>query len=87
MNTIKPVNGILWDDAVICNVKWTGARLRDVLLHLDVSFTGAAYVLFESHVTPCQDDTYYGASIELEKALSDDGDVLLAYEVRSFRLS
>ena len=83
MNNIKPVNGILWDDAVICNVRWAGARLCDVLRYSGVVLDDAAHVLFESHITPCQDDTYYGASIELKKALDHKGDVLLAYEVRS----
>ncbi|TCD65678.1 hypothetical protein EIP91_002305 [Steccherinum ochraceum] len=87
MNEIKPVNGILWDDAVICNVRWAGARLRDVLLHAGVAIDSAAHVLFESHITPCQDDTYYGASIELKKALSLDGEVLLAYEMNGEMLS
>ena len=87
MNTVKPVRGILWDDGVICNSRWGGVRLRDVLMSCNLDLVTAAHVQFASHVTPCEDDTYYGSSIPLEKAMDQDGDVLLAFEVRSrFRL-
>ena len=85
MNTVKKVNGVLWDDGVICNAKWGGVRLRDVLLHANVNLDGAVHVQFSSHVTPCEDDEYYGASIPLEKAMDEQGDVLLAWEVRAIR--
>ena len=78
---VKKVNGILWDDGVICNAKWGGVRLRDVLLHAQVNLEGAQHVQFASHVTPCEDDAYYGASIPLAKAMDEHGDVLLAWEV------
>ena len=78
---MKKVNGILWDDGVICNTKWGGVRLRDVLLDAKVNLDGSQHVQFASHVTPCEDDTYYGASIPLEKAMDERGDVLLAWEV------
>ena len=82
MNVVKPVRGILWDDGVICNARWGGVRLRDVLLDAGVDSTGNAHVQFASHVTLCEDDTYYGASIPLEKAMDEHGDVLLAFQVR-----
>ncbi|CCL98775.1 uncharacterized protein FIBRA_00780 [Fibroporia radiculosa] len=103
MSSIKRVVGLLWDDGVIANCKWGGARLRDVLSTVlspstITNMTGKTsaeteastgpsglYVRFNSHVTPCQDDTYYGASISLEKALSDD--VLLGYEMNDEPLS
>ena len=78
---MKKVNGILWDDGVICNAKWGGVRLRDVLVDAHVDLDGAHHVQFASHVTPCEDDAYYGASIPLEKAMDEQGDVLLAWEV------
>ncbi|KAJ3555748.1 hypothetical protein NM688_g2404 [Phlebia brevispora] len=87
MNNVKPVRGILWDDGVVCNARWGGVRLRDVLLKADVSLDGAAHVQFASHVTLCEDDTYYGASIPLEKAMDIDGDVLLAFEMNGAPLS
>lgn len=93
MSTIKPVVGVLWDDGVIANCKWGGARLRDVLAAAglpeallqrgsEIETTAGPsglFVRFNSSVTPTENDTYYGASISLEKALSNDA--LLAYEV------
>lgn len=81
MALIKPVHGIIWDAGVICNAGWTGIRLSDVLRIAGVQIDKAAHVCFSSHVTRCQDDDYYGASIPLKKGLDDKGDVLLAYEV------
>lgn len=83
MNDIKAVRGILWDDGVVCNARWGGVRLRDVLLYANVDTEGAAHVQFASHVTLCEDDAYYGSSIPLEKAMDESGDVLLAYQVRT----
>ena len=82
MDQVKKVNGILWDDGVVCNAKWGGTRLRDVLLDAKLDFANMEHVQFASHVTPCEDDTYYGASIPLQKAMDEQGDVLLAWEVR-----
>ncbi|GJF00069.1 molybdopterin binding oxidoreductase [Phanerochaete sordida] len=87
MDQVKKVNGILWDDGVICNAKWGGVRLRDVLLDAGVELEGNAHVQFSSHVTPCQDDVDYGASIPLEKVMDEDGDVLLAWEMNGEYMS
>ncbi|KAI0661859.1 molybdopterin binding oxidoreductase [Cubamyces menziesii] len=89
MDGVKKVRGVLWNDGVICNARWAGARLHDVLQHvgLDVDALTGWHVWFESHVTLCQDDNYYGASIPLTKAVSPDGDVLLAYEMNDQPLS
>lgn len=83
MNRIKKVKGILWDDGVVCNAKWGGVRLRDLLLDAGVDLENNEHVQFASHVTLCEDDTYYGASIPLEKAMDEEGDVLIAWEVCS----
>ncbi|TFY64127.1 hypothetical protein EVJ58_g2827 [Rhodofomes roseus] len=99
MSTLKPVVGVLWDDGVIANCKWAGARLRDVLAAAGLpgslldqasdleTTTGPSglYVRFNSSVTPTENDAYYGASISLEKALSNDA--LLAYEMNDAPLS
>ena len=91
MSLIKEVRGILWDNGVIANCRWRGVRLRDILLRAGLAkeLEGNAqtqyegyHVWFASHVSVCQDDSYYGGSIPLEKALDPDGDVLLAMEVR-----
>ncbi|CDO71801.1 hypothetical protein BN946_scf184939.g25 [Trametes cinnabarina] len=89
MNKVKKVHGVLWYDGVICNARWAGARLRDVLLNVGVDSDELAdwHVWFASHVTKCQDDDYYGGSIPLSKAMSLDDDVLLAYEMNGQPLS
>lgn len=83
--TGRNVNGIKWSEGIIANVRWTGAPLRDILLHAGVPDDRASWeglhVCFASNIEPCQDDRWYGSSIPLEKAMSEDGDVLLAYEV------
>ncbi|XP_062843222.1 sulfite oxidase, mitochondrial isoform X2 [Trichomycterus rosablanca] len=83
MNKVKRVKGLNWGISAISNAKWSGARLTDVLHHYgfgpDVAST-ARHVRFEgldSDVT----GTAYGASIPLNKAVGEDGDVLLAYEM------
>ncbi|XP_067287332.1 sulfite oxidase, mitochondrial [Pseudorasbora parva] len=83
MNSIKQVKGLNWGIAAISNATWSGARLRDVLLHYGFGPEVAAkaqHVQFEGldmDVT----GTAYGASIPLNKAVSEEGDVLLAYEM------
>ena len=83
----KGVEGIKWDEGAICNCRWAGARLRDVLLRAGVKPHSQAlgaemYASFASRVTPCQDDDRgFGASIGLSKAMDLAGDVLIAYEV------
>ena len=87
MSRIKKVKGILWDDGVVCNAKWGGVRLRDVLLDAQVDLENNAHVQFASYVTLCEDDTYYGSSIPLQKAMDEQGDVLIAWEVSKLSLS
>jgi sulfite oxidase len=84
----KP-EGLQWAEGTIANCVWAGAKLRDVLLHAGVPLRPDAgqedlHVRFASHVTPCEQDGWYGGSIPLDKAMdeSEKGDVLLAYEVR-----
>ncbi|PCH42229.1 molybdopterin binding oxidoreductase [Wolfiporia cocos MD-104 SS10] len=100
MSGVKPVVGVLWDDGVVANCTWAGARLRDILANAGVQLPlttviaisdkdnalfdapagpSGIHVRLNSRVTPCEDDAYYGASIPLEKALSED--VLIAYEM------
>lgn len=82
---MKEVNGIDWFDGAVMNCKWRGPRLRDVLLKAGVEIERAkwadAHVAFACHQTPCQDDEWYGASIPLARAMSEDADVLVALEV------
>lgn len=83
--TGKSVQGINWSEGTIANVRWTGAPLRDILLCAGVPDDSASWeglhACFASNIAPCEQATYYGGSIPLERAMSHDGDVLLAYEV------
>lgn len=86
--TGKSVEGILWGEGAVCNVKWAGVRLRDLVLCAglsdDIPSDAAVqqlHLCFASHVTTCQEDGWFGASIPLEKALDECGDAILAYEV------
>lgn len=82
MAMIKEVKGITWDNGVIANCRWKGLRLRDILIRAGVDETQAKHIWFASNVSICQDDTYYGGSIPISKAMDPEGDVLLALEVR-----
>ncbi|XP_028301843.1 sulfite oxidase, mitochondrial [Gouania willdenowi] len=83
MNKVKLVKGLNWGIAAISNATWGGAKLRDVLLaagyNPDVA-QWAHHVQFEG-LDKDVTGTTYGASIPLKKAVSEDGDVLLAYEM------
>lgn len=45
------------------------------------------HVAFACFQTECQDERWYGASIELERAMREDGDVILALEMNGKPLS
>ena len=83
--TGKSVDGVKWSEGTIANVRWGGAPLRDILLLAGVADDSASWeglhTCFASNIAPCEQDTYYGGSIPLERAMSKDADVLLAYEV------
>jgi len=81
MGAIKKVSGIGWEDGVICNSHWGGVRVCDVLNYVGIKPDAFAHVCFASYVTLCQDDDYYGASVPLAKAMSPEGDVLLAFDM------
>ncbi|XP_073772158.1 sulfite oxidase, mitochondrial isoform X2 [Danio rerio] len=83
MNKVKQVKGLNWGIAAISNATWSGASLREVLLHY--GFTpevaiNAKHIQFEG-LDKDVTGAAYGASIPLNKALSEEGDVLLAYEM------
>ncbi|EKM58404.1 uncharacterized protein PHACADRAFT_252696 [Phanerochaete carnosa HHB-10118-sp] len=84
----KPIHGVLRKE--IANVIWGGVRLRDLLLAARVRSVshrpGKTYAHFVSHITePGKPDELFGTSVPLEKVLSEDGDVLLAYEMNGKR--
>uniref|UniRef100_A0A4W6F3D2 sulfite oxidase n=1 Tax=Lates calcarifer TaxID=8187 RepID=A0A4W6F3D2_LATCA len=88
MNKVKQVKGLNWGIAAISNATWSGAKLRDVLLAAgygpDVA-KWARHVQFEG-LDKDVTGTTYGASIPLNKAVSEEGDVLLAYEMNGEEL-
>jgi sulfite oxidase len=79
---LKEVEGIDWGDAAVMNCYWKGPRLRDVLQHAGVQEARPdLHVAFSSYQVQCQEDKWFGGSVELARALSDDADVILALEV------
>nr|XP_020448909.1 sulfite oxidase, mitochondrial isoform X2 [Monopterus albus] len=88
MNKVKQVKGLNWGLAAIGNATWSGAKLRDVLLAAgygsDVA-QWARHVQFEGLDKDVM-GTAYGASIPVNKAVSEEGDVLLAYEMNGEEL-
>lgn len=83
---LKEVKGLDWCDGAIMNCSWKGPRLRDVLLAAGVRWTegkvdGALHVAFSCYQTLCQDDSYYGGSVELERVMDPNAEVILALEV------
>ncbi|XP_018580721.2 sulfite oxidase, mitochondrial isoform X2 [Scleropages formosus] len=86
MNQVKQVKGLNWGIAAISNATWAGARLRDVLLEAGYKpgskFQHVQFEGLDHDVT----GTTYGASIPIRKAMSEEGDVLLAYEMNGEEL-
>lgn len=81
---IKEVQGIDWNDGAIMNCAWKGPKLKDILNKAGVDLTDwkTAHVEFACHQAVCQQDDWYGASLELERVMADDAEILLALEVR-----
>lgn len=85
----KDVEGIKWGEATVANIRFTGVPLRDVLLSAglhykdDPSVISKLHVCFASHASECQEDSWFGASIPLGKALDEEGGVIIAIGVRT----
>ncbi|KAF9223679.1 hypothetical protein BS17DRAFT_684205, partial [Gyrodon lividus] len=83
--TGRGVQGINWSEGTISNVCWAGAPLRDILIRAGVPEDSESHkglhACFASNIAPCEQDSWYGGSIPLEKVMSECGDVLLAYEM------
>jgi sulfite oxidase len=81
---LKEVDGIDWGDAAIMNCKWRGPRLRDVLHRAGVDQCKGRpglHVAFSSFQVQCEEDEWFGGSVELERGLDEEADVILALEV------
>ena len=82
---LKEVDGIDWGDGAVMNCSWKGPRLSEVLRRAGIKVENRikAHVAFSCFQTQVQQDSWYGGSIELERAMKDEYDVILALEVRS----
>lgn len=84
---LKEVSGIDWFDGAVMNCKWRGPRLRDVLRRAGLKekeenlAKSPLHVAFACNQVECQDDSYYGASIEIWRAMELDREVILALDV------
>ena len=79
---MKDVDGIDWGDGAVMNCSWEGPRLRDVLLAAGIQVEKLkGHVAFACFQTQTQDDSWYGGSIELSRAASQEGEVILALKV------
>ena len=80
---LKEVDGIDWGDGAVMNCKWRGPKLRDILddAGINIQDLQGAHVAFACYQTHVQNSEWYGGSIELNRALRDSADVLVALEV------
>ncbi|KAI0171683.1 molybdopterin binding oxidoreductase [Hypoxylon sp. FL1284] len=81
--TVKDVQGIDWSDGAVMNCRWRGPLLKHVLEKAGITDIGKeedAHVAFASFQVECQEDSWYGASIPLSRALDPDKEVILALE-------
>jgi sulfite oxidase len=78
------VKGLPWTVGAISNAKWTGPKLRDVIVKY---FGGAEKIpptIKHVHLTGRDNDgngQYYAVSIPIERALDERSDVILALEM------
>ncbi|CAI4229261.1 unnamed protein product [Auanema sp. JU1783] len=80
MNEYKKVAGLMWKGTAIGNAKWTGVRLRDVLIAHGVDPNSKS--IKHVHMEGADKDptgTPYGASIPFEKAMSPE--TVIAYRM------
>eukprot|EP01127_Copromyxa_protea_P009923 TRINITY_DN237_c0_g1_i1.p1 TRINITY_DN237_c0_g1~~TRINITY_DN237_c0_g1_i1.p1 ORF type:complete len:543 (-),score=130.22 TRINITY_DN237_c0_g1_i1:182-1810(-) len=89
LKAIKPVRGLDWDIGAISNATWTGCRLADVLEligldHKQTKAQGLRHVCFEG--LDRDSEKNYSASIPIEKALDERGDVLLAWDMNGVEI-
>ncbi|KAL6154751.1 hypothetical protein ACJQWK_01197 [Exserohilum turcicum] len=82
---LKEVCGLDWFDGAVMNCKWSGPLLKDVLEQAGVRIAdeklAEAHVAFSCFQTPTQDDTFYGASIPLSRAMNPEYSVMLALKM------
>ncbi|PAV64919.1 hypothetical protein WR25_10554 [Diploscapter pachys] len=81
MNAYKKVQGLMWKETAISNAKWTGVRLRDLLIHsgVDPNDKQIKHVHLEGADKDPTGGQNYGASIPFEKAMSPE--TIVAYKM------
>lgn len=82
-NTDKKVSGLVWDIGAIGNAEWSGAPLKDILSYCgfkNPEEVDVEHVWFEGLDTGAENN-HYGASIPIDKAIDEKGDVIIAYEM------
>ena len=97
---LKEVDGVDWGSAAVMNCTWRGPRLRDVLLKAAPTLADEdrgerkvgdlqqeLHVAFACNAVPCQDDSWYGASILMDRALRENAEVILALEMNGAPLT
>jgi sulfite oxidase len=88
---LKEVSGLDWFDGAVMNCSWRGPLLSSVLLKAGIAIEDeqwkTAHVAFSCHQTSTQDDTFYGASIPLSKAMNPNSSILLALEMNGALLT
>jgi len=85
---LTEVQGIDCSDGAVMNCKWTGPLLRDVLAAASPTLDPkTAHIAFACHSQECQEDSWYGASIPLPRALDPDAEVVLALEMNGETLT
>ena len=81
MNKFGVTSGTAWDISAISTAEWTGVRLYDIMKSIGISYDED--FLEENNITDVQFIASEGmeASVSSKKALSKNGDVILAYEM------
>lgn len=91
LHNVRPTQGLLWSHGTISTGEFVGARLRDVVASCleDPSEENVEKVMKTigaQHVHFVAIDDPYDASIPIRKALDENGDVVLAYEMNGKEL-
>lgn len=82
---LKEVCGLDWFDGAVMNCKWSGPLLKDVLnkagINIEEGKLGEAHVAFSCFQTTTQDDSFYGASIPLSRAMNPEYSIMIALQM------
>lgn len=87
MDAFAPVQGLKWDLNAISTAEWKGVLLKDLLKQCGIDFKDARikHIQFEG-LDKDPTGATYGASVPKEKVFSDEGDVLIAYQMNNVDL-